>query len=296
MTYPRILAAIRSAKWAVTPATLQAIRDTLSARLTDRLARRPRAGDMDYAASKSEGVPYEMVAPGVAAVELHGIIGKNLSAMEMECGGCDLACVEENLTSALADPMVAAVVLDIDSPGGTVSGVAEFARKIGLLSTAAGKHVIAYASGQCCSAAYWIACGCAQILCSPSSDVGSIGVYIALMDSSENWAQEGYKLVLIKAGEYKAAGIEGSTITPAQIALWQSEVDYIYGFFMGAVQSARPGVAVETMQGQTFFGQRAVDALLVDGLADDVETAAATLGIVLPPLTPSATATAPAIA
>ena len=159
MTYPRILAAIRSAKWAVTPATLQAIRDTLSARLTDRVARLPRAGEMDSGAGESECEPYERVAPGVAAVELHGIIGRKLSAMEMECGGCDLECVEENLSAALADPMVAAVVLDIDSPGGTVSGVGEFARKIGLLSTAAGKPVIAYASGQCCSAAYWIACG-----------------------------------------------------------------------------------------------------------------------------------------
>jgi protease-4 len=279
MKYPRILAAIRAAKWAVTPVTLQAIRDTLSARLTGHLA--PTAGEMDDYAPTAETdseEPFEFVSPGIAAVELHGIIGKNLSSMEMMCGGCDLETVEENLTEALADSSTTAVILDIDSPGGSVSGVMEFAQKIGDLSTAAGKPVLSYASGQCCSAAYWIACGCpAGIIASPSSDVGSIGVYIALMDESEHWAQEGYKLVLIKAGEHKAAGIPGSQITPEQIALFQADVDYIYDQFTQAVRAARPGIADATMQGQTFYGPRAQAALLVDAIAPDLETAATLL-------------------
>lgn len=276
MKYPRILAAIRAAKWAVTPVTLQAIRDTLSARLTGHLA--PTAGEMDdYAspAAPESEEPFEFVAPGIAAVELHGIIGKNLSSMETSCGGCDLETVEENLTAALADSTTTAVILDIDSPGGSVSGVLEFADKIRALSTAAGKPVLAYASGQCCSAAYWIACGCPSgIVASPSSDVGSIGVYIALMDESAHWAQDGYKLVLIKAGEHKAAGIPGSQITPEQAALFQADVDFIYDQFTTAVRAARPGIAAATMQGQTFYGPRAQAALLVDALAPDLATSA----------------------
>lgn len=278
MKYPRILAAIRSARWAVTPATLQAISDTLSARLTGKFA-----GEMDDGgnASSEPCVPYEIEAPGVASVKLHGIIGKNLSSMEMECGGCDLECVEDCLECALVDPAVAVVILDIDSPGGTVGGVGEFADKIGQLSAAAGKPVVAYASGQCCSAAYWIACGCAMICASPSSDVGSIGVYMAMVDESENWAKEGYRLVLIKAGDHKADGIAGSKITPEQVAAWQADVDFIYAQFTGAVKAARPSVVDAVMQGQSFYGERAFAAGLVDKILPDCEAMAAEVAPVM---------------
>jgi signal peptide peptidase SppA len=266
MKYPRILVAIRSAKWAVTPVTLQAIRDSLSARLTGKPSG-PLLGDMDYdddGDGDLSAPPFEIVGPGIARVEMHGIIGKNLSRMEMMCGGCDLARIEENLAAALAAPSVLAVILDIDSPGGCVGGVGEFAECIGEMSAACGKPVIAYASGQCCSAAYWIACGCAQVICSPSSDVGSIGVYMAMVDESANWQEEGYKLVLIKAGENKAAGMPGSVITPEQVALWQADVDFIYAQFTGFVRAARPGIEDSTMQGQTFYGPRALAVKLVD--------------------------------
>ena len=76
MKYPRILAAIRSARWAVTPATLQAISDTLSARLTGRMAGEMDDGDMDIDADEQTVPRYEMVGPGVASVKMHGIIGK----------------------------------------------------------------------------------------------------------------------------------------------------------------------------------------------------------------------------
>lgn len=275
MHYPRILAAIRSAKWAVTPVTLQAINDALTARLTGRVT--PRADDRfaDSAGEENPEPPYEMIAPGVARVKLHGIIGKNLSGMEMSCGGCDIARVEDNLSHALASDEVASVVLDIDSPGGTVTGVADFAARLGILQAAMRKRITAYASGQCCSAAYWIATGCDGLFAGSSSDVGSIGVYIALVDQSENWKTEGYKLVLIKAGEHKAAGIAGSTITPEQVALWQADVDFIYAQFTGAVRAARPGLADAVLQGQTFYGPRALEAGLVDDILTLEEVAAA---------------------
>lgn len=282
MKYPRILAALRSAQWAISESTLQAIGDTLAARMTGRLSASsselpaPRAfmdeddGDGDAPTEP----PYEMAAPGVAVVKLHGIIGKNLSSMEMMCGGCDIVDVHERLVAAAAAAEVGAIILDIDSPGGVASGVAEFATAIEQLSEESGKPIIAYASGLCASAAYWIACGCDAIYSSPSSDVGSIGVYMALVDESENWAKEGYRLVLVKAGEHKGAGMSGSKITPEQEALWQSKVDYIYSQFTAAVRAARPSVADTTMQGQTFYGPLAQEVKLVDGIHPDVASVA----------------------
>lgn len=272
MRYPHILAALRSAKWAVTPATLQAIRDTLSARLTGRIAEMPIDDESDNAEPIA---PYEMIAPGVASVRLCGIIGRNLSALEMLCGGCDLACVEDNLEMALTDPMVATVVLDIDSPGGTVGGVAEFAAKIGQLAAASGKPVWAYTGGMCCSAAYWIACGCAGIACAPSAEIGSIGVMMAHVDESENWAKDGYKLILIKSGSMKGGAVPGSVITDEQIAHWQAEVDYAFAPFKSIVTTARPKAKDEIMQGATYHGGRAMEMGLVDGIYPDLASFAA---------------------
>jgi signal peptide peptidase SppA len=270
MKYPRILAALQSARWAVTPETLQAIRDTLSARLSGKLAVMDDYDDDDTHTVE----PFEMITPGVAVVQLAGIIGKNLSSLEMMCGGCDIGRVEQNLAAALASPGVGSVILHISSPGGTVNGVAEFSAKISTMSAESGKPVHAYMDEQGCSAAYWIACGCNGIACSPSSDVGSIGIYMALVDESENWAKEGYRLVLIKSGEFKAAGMPGSKITDAQIALWQADVDYIYAQFSGAVKETRPNVSDDAMRGQVFYGPMALAAGLVDKIVPDLNAMA----------------------
>lgn len=276
MHYPRIISAIRSAKWAMLPSTMQAIRDTLAAHVNGKLSAadnpaRRRAWDDGGDSSPRQPAPFTIIAPGVARVDMCGIIGKNLSMLEMDCGGCDIAAVEANLKLALASPGVAQVVLRIDSPGGTVNGVGEFAAKIRPMGEAAGKRVWAFTEGQCCSAAYWIAAGCFGIVCTASSDVGSIGVFMALVDESQAWADEGYKLVLIKAGTYKAAGIAGSEITPEQIALWQADVDVIYGAFTGFVSAQRPAVTTDAMQGQVFYGARAKTANLADEIVADMD-------------------------
>lgn len=287
MNYPRIISAIRSAKWAMLPSTMQAIRDAMAAHMAGKLTAREtpgrrRAYDDGGGDYNREPAPFTLVAPGIACVDMCGIIGKNLSSLEMDCGGCDVGVVENNLKLALNSPGVQSVILNIDSPGGTVTGVAEFAAKIQTLSEAAGKLVWAFTGGQCCSAAYWIACGCYAIISTPSADVGSIGVYMALVDESEAWLQEGYKLVLIKAGKFKAAGIAGSVITEEQIAFWKEDVDAIYGDFTGFVSSRRPGVSIDTMQGQCFYGKKAKLVGLVNDQLDDMDALVAQISTAQP--------------
>jgi signal peptide peptidase SppA len=257
MRYPRILSAIRSARWAVAPATLQAITDTLGAHLR---------GQLHATLESAKPVVAPQFGPGVIAV--HGIIGKHLSGLEVECGGCDVDIIGEALAAAVADPSITSVLLDFDSPGGTVTGVPELAAKI---REAAGKKpVYAYTSGQCCSAAYWLAAAARKVYCAPSSDLGSIGVYIALLDDSEWWQKQGYKLELIKAGEYKAMGISGQPLADAERALLQADVDQIYELFTSDIRLTRP-LTDEVMQGQTFLGINAVKAGLADALYADRE-------------------------
>ncbi len=270
MRYPHLLAAIRSAKWAVQPATLHAIRDLLSSRLmTESRADIAAARHSDFAHPRRA----ELAAPGAGAarisvVPVFGIIGKRLDEFEASCGGCDLENVEASLARAVNDPRSDAIILHFDSPGGVVTGVPELAAKIRAWSQE--KPIYAFTDTLMASAAYWLAAACTGIACTPSADVGSIGVYMALMDESEAWAQKGYKLVLVKAGERKAEGIRGAPVTDATIAAWQAEVDEIYGMFTADVLASRSTVDSAAMQGQTFMGAAAKSAQLVDDIVPDL--------------------------
>src|SRR5690606_4285100 len=106
--------------------------------------------------------------------------------------------------AALRDPAVSAIVIDVDSPGGTVTGVAELAEQI--FEARGKKPIYAIANALAASAAYWIASAAEELWVTPSGDVGSIGVYAMHEDISEMEAEMGLKVTLISAGEYKTEG------------------------------------------------------------------------------------------
>ena len=285
MRYPHLLAALRSAKWCATEPTIQAIRDVLAARMSGHsasLATAHRADDLEEGdgSPSADCPPFEVIAPGVACVEVRGIIGKHLSGMEIMCGGCDLEEVEANLLQAITTPGIAAIILHLDTPGGVVTGVPELAAKIRLWGQV--KPIYAFTDTLCASAGYWLASACRGILCTPTADLGSIGVYMAAVDDSEEWAKEGKKLVLVKSGARKAEGINGLPIEAATIAAWQSKVDSIYAMFTADVLACRPGVSPDSMQGQCFMGASAVMAQLADQVIADRDVLAQSLAIALP--------------
>lgn len=264
--YPRIAAALLSARWCITPAALAAIRNTFEAACAGTL-RADQHMPMPSPPGEPEK-PESEIEAGILVVPVHGVCARYLSAMETDCGGLDLNDTEETLREAQADPRVQGIVLHFNSPGGTVTGIPELAALIRTIGET--KPVIAFTDAQCCSAAYWLASACDSIVVTPTADVGSIGVYSALVDESAAWAQEGLKLELMKAGKHKAMGIPGLPLAPEDRALIQAEVDSIYAMFTSDVVAnrARNGatVAEDTMQGQTFMGGSAVAV----GLADRV--------------------------
>jgi len=165
---------------------------------------------------------------------------------------------------ATEDPEIDAIVIDVDSPGGTVTGVPEAAEAIERAATE--KPVIAYTGGMMASAAYWISASADAIVAAPSADVGSIGVYTAFLDRTRQFEQEGIDVELFKHGKFKAMGMPGVALTDEQRALIQEGVDEIAGWFKGFVQQSRPGVSTDAMEGQTFLGKNAVAVGLVDAL------------------------------
>ena len=203
---------------------------------------------------------------GVRVIEAHGVMAKGFGSYPGMV--VDTAELREALLEAEEDPEVDAVVIDWDSPGGYVDGVADAADVV----TNMGKPVVSFAGGMCCSAAYWIASASDSIVANQSATVGSIGVYVVHEDLSGLAGQMGAKVDVIASGKYKGAGVPGTSLTPEQRALIQERVNKLAGRFKAAVLSDRE-VPEMAMEGQTFDGEDAVDVGLFDDLAATVEDA-----------------------
>lgn len=202
--------------------------------------------------------------PPFAVVPVHGVIGRNLSDLEAMCGCCDIQAVEEMLEECERDPAIKTIILDFDSPGGTSVGVPELANRV----KACSKEVISFTGSECCSAAYWIASQASQFYATPSSSVGSVGVYIAYPDLSKAYEMEGVRMDVIRAGTYKGAGIPGTSLDANQRKMLQDEVVSIWDDFKAAVKSVRSFVEDSSMEGQTFSGKKAAEAGLVTSLVN----------------------------
>ena len=178
-------------------------------------------------------------------------------------------------SQVMADESVKAVILDIDSPGGSVFGVPELADTI--FKARGGKPIIAVSNSLAASAAYWLASQADQIVVSPSAEVGSIGVYALHEDESKLLDDIGVKVTLIGAGKYKTEGNEFEPLSEEAQAAIQARVDDYYSMFVKAVARGR-GVSESAVRGG--FGEGrvvgAVDAVKLN-MADRVATLGQTL-------------------
>jgi signal peptide peptidase SppA len=213
--------------------------------------------------------PKPYVVDGIGIIPVVGVIGKGLSPLEKMMGAVDINDLSDQVDAMAADPAVDKIAFQVSSPGGTVTGVEELANKIRNL----GKPTMAYTDSEMASAAYWISSASDKVTASPSSSVGSIGVYMAIPDYSEAAKMAGIKMVVIKSGKFKGAGIEGTSLDEGQLGNLQEGVDTIHAEFKEAVNMKRKMVKAEAMEGQVFSGKQAAAQGLVTGLADSFNDA-----------------------
>lgn len=226
----------------------------------------PNEPDTDYWGDPIEKLRIEN---GIAIVPVKGILCAGLPSIARRFGYVDPDDVDEDLEMARADDSVTSVWLDMNCPGGTLGGISELAAKIRGMD----KPTCAYGS-MICSAAYWIASGCNRIMTTALGDVGSIGVYTAFIDRSGWLAQLGMSVKLFASGKYKGAGVTGS-LTKDQSALIQDRVNAIAANFKSWVNSCRPGMSENDMQGQSFLGADAAQRKLTDGTCASLSEAIA---------------------
>lgn len=204
----------------------------------------------------------------VAVLPLRGVISNHEGMMSEMFGGASVDRFAGWFRAAVKDPSISAIIIDCDSPGGTVQGVQELADEI--FQARGTKPIIAQVNALCASAAYWIASQADEVVVTPSGEVGSIGVFAAHEDISKAVEDAGVKVTLVSAGKYKT---EGNPFEPlsveAQQAL-QDKVDYHYNEFVNAVARGR-NTTPDAVRGG--FGQgRTVQSVDVvkTGMADSV--------------------------
>jgi signal peptide peptidase SppA len=212
--------------------------------------------------------PKMSVANGIAEIPINGTIGRGLGRMEKACGGVSVEDVTGDIAEALGRRDVSGLLLNIDSPGGTTTGVPELGEAI---ARAGGqKPVVAFTDGMMASAAYWAGSQTDLIIASKSANVGSIGVYIPWTDQTKQAEMRGLKVEAIKnkEGSYKAMGLPGTALTDAQREHLQARADEIFSMFKGDILARRPGVAAEAMRGQTLLAAAARESGLIDDIGD----------------------------
>ncbi len=227
-----------------------------------------------------KGVPAALVnlsvkgeKPSVAWIKVRGVIATDNSSSPFSRPQGATA-IAKKIRDAGEDKDVKAIVLDINSPGGTVAAVQNIYSEI-LKAKKNGKKVVALFRDVAASGGFYIAMAADKIVAEPGTITGSVGVIMQTSNVEGLFEKIGVKMVPITSGKYKDMGSAYRPMTDAEKALLQDMVDDTYTQFFAAVKAGRPDVSEENLteytDGRVFTGQRAYNLGFVDKLGGEDE-------------------------
>lgn len=216
----------------------------------------------------SGGVDPEPIesAGNLAIIPIHGTLVQRAMGLDALSGLTSYELISDQLDAALEDPEVAAIVLDVDSPGGEANGCFDLADKI--YEARKVKPIYGIANEFAFSAAYALLSACSKIYLPRTGNVGSIGVIATHIDQSQRDTREGFKVTHVTAGEYKADFSPHKPLSEGALGRLQEDVNELYDIFAETVARNR-GIdvkAVKDTKAGLYLGKAAVKA----GLADAV--------------------------
>lgn len=186
--------------------------------------------------------------------------------------------IKDEISKALQDEKVTAILYNIYSPGGTVAGTQELASYIKEASSV--KPSCAFVDGMCCSAAYWLASATGKIFATESAEIGSVGVVLMHSDYSKFNENMGLKYTYITAGSKKSIGASEIPLSEEDKAYLQHNVDAVYAVFLHDVaqnMDLDTDKKLEWADGRVFLGNEALRLGLVSRLVKTQEEAIALL-------------------
>jgi signal peptide peptidase SppA len=288
MKFTRIARYVQQTPWAVTEDKFADLMDVLVMRMSgerfsDEDIRLRVGAAMGGNAARIDAAAETTRQSGgaVAVVPLLGtIFHRAAESMEESSGGTSTTAFLSAFRSAAANPEVGTILIDTDSPGGTVAGVAEVADEV--FAARDSKRIVALSDDLMASAAYHIASQAHEIVSIPSGTVGSIGVFAAHEDLSKRAELLGVKVTLISAGKYKTDGNPFEPLSDDARAQFQARVDDAYARFVKAVARGR-GVTPDEVrngygQGRVLGAKDALKAGLIDKIATRDETIGRLIG------------------
>jgi signal peptide peptidase SppA len=245
-------------------------RDELPAALTAPLTERPAANRLVGEPVMAGRTELYRRANGVGIIPIVGTLtNRGTSIGEDSSGFTSYESIAVQMRAALADPQVQSILLDMDSAGGEASGM--FALADAVRTARATKPVSAVVDDMAASSAFGIAANATEVVVSPTSITGSIGVVLLHLDQSAELQMKGRRPTLIFAGAHKVDANPFGPLSPEVRADLQREVDTFYARFVDQVAAGRPRLttdAVKATEARIFIGAEAIDA----GLADRIGT------------------------
>ena len=201
------------------------------------------------------------IRDGIAVIRVSGPLFRYANLLTRVCGTTSYELLAQDFNKALSNPNVKAILFDVDSPGGEVNGCSELADMI--FKARGTKPIVAYASGYCCSGAYWIASACDKIFATDTAVIGSIGVVSIFEKDDEGKTIE----IVASQSPNKRPNVE----TKEGRAKIQQHVDDLAEVFINKVAIYRdilPKNVIEDFGGgDVFVGTNAVRIGLADGLS-----------------------------
>ena len=237
--------------------------ETIAVVLSDRLNL-----DVEGLQIKSDAKEQRAVATskGVAVIPIVGSMSHRATGIEAMSGMTSYTTLQKQFEAAFNDPKVGSILMDIDSPGGSVAGAFDF--RDYLMSKKGTKPVYALARDAMCSAAYLIGSTADKVYATQTARVGSIGVVAMHTDASGKMEKEGLKPTFISAGKFKTAGNPYEKLEGEKLKYLQDSVDESYDMFINAVADAR-GIdkkVIRDTEARVYGGKKAVEIGLADGI------------------------------
>mgnify|MGYP001547985446 FL=1 len=237
--------------------------ETIAVVLSDRLNL-----DVEGLQIKSDAKEQRAVATskGVAVIPIVGSMSHRATGIEAMSGMTSYSTLQKQFDAAFNDPNVGSILMDIDSPGGSVAGAFDF--RDYLMSKKGTKPVYALARDAMCSAAYLIGSTADKVYATQTARVGSIGVVAMHTDASGKMKKEGLKPTFISAGKFKTAGNPYEKLEGDKLKYLQDSVDESYDMFINAVADAR-GIdkkVIRDTEARVYGGKKAVEIGLADGI------------------------------
>lgn len=273
MRHQLLLSEFLTTPWALMPERLSALVGVIT-----RWSQNIAAGDEVLASVRADSDKMaarktELARAGngsVAVLPMYGVIAQRANVEDISGPGVmSTSKFSQQLRMALADDSIGGILIDIDSPGGTVYGVGELADEI--YQARSTKPVSAIANSLAASAAYWLGSSAGEFYVSPGGEVGSIGVWSAHEDYSRYLEELGIKTTLISAGEFKTEGHPYGPLSPQALDFMQGRVNDYYGAFTRSVARNRgtdvANVRENMGKGRVYGATDARGAGMVDGIA-----------------------------